>query len=77
MSTPSENLRDRWLEALLPRVRKSGWSMVAAKQAAREIDLSTGEQALAAPNGVTDLIDHLLRHGFFEPVVFFISILDR
>lgn len=61
MSTPSENLRDRWLEALLPRVRKSGWSMVAAKQAAREIDLSTGEQALAAPNGVTDLIDH-----FFE-----------
>ena len=61
MSTPSEKLRDRWLEALLPKVLDSGWSTVAAKQAAREIDLSVGEQALAAPNGVPDLIDH-----FFE-----------
>ena len=61
MSTPSEKLRDRWLEALLPKVKESGWSTVSAKQAAREINLTTGEQALAAPNGVTDLIDH-----FFE-----------
>ena len=61
MSTPSEKLRDDWLEALLPKVEETGWSTVLAKQAAREIGLSAGEQALAAPNGVTDLIDH-----FFE-----------
>jgi len=32
--------------------------MVAAKQAAQEAGLSAGDQALAAPNGVIDLIDH-------------------
>lgn len=61
MRTPSEKIRDRWLEALLPGVADSGWTAVAMKSAASEIDLSPGDQALAAPNGVTDLIDH-----FFE-----------
>lgn len=61
MSTPSQTLRDRWLEALLPRVPQTGWTLASAKQAAREIELTDGEQALAAPNGITDLIDH-----FFE-----------
>ena len=58
MPTPSENLRERWLDALLPRVPETGWSIVAAKQAARTAEISSGEQALAAPNGVSDLIDH-------------------
>ena len=58
MTTPSEKLRNRWLEALLPRVAESGWTMANAKQAARDADLTPGEQALAAPNGITDLIDH-------------------
>ena len=58
MTTPSTKLRERWLEALLPIVAQSGWTMVNAKQAARDADLTPGEQALAAPNGVTDLIDH-------------------
>ena len=58
MPTPSENLRERWLDALLPRVPELGWSMVAAKQAAREADITPGEQALAAPNGISSLIDH-------------------
>ena len=58
MTTPSTKLRERWLEALLPLVAQSGWTMVNAKQAARDADLTPGEQALAAPNGVTDLIDH-------------------
>lgn len=61
MMTPSEKLCDRWLDALLPNVPETGWTLTSAKQAAREIELSTGEQALAAPNGITDLIDH-----FFE-----------
>ena len=64
MSTPSEKLRERWLDALLPRVPEVGWSLVAAKQAAREAGITPGEQALAAPNGVSDLIDH-----FFDRAV--------
>lgn len=60
MSTPSQNLLDRWLDALLPRVPETGWSMVAAKQVAREIELTSGEQALAAPNGISDLIDRFI-----------------
>jgi len=64
MTTPSSKLRDRWLEALLPRVAESGWTMVNAKQAARDAEITPGEQALAAPNGVTDLIDH-----FFEGAI--------
>lgn len=60
MSTPSQILLDRWLDALLPRVPETGWSMVAAKQAAREIELTSGEQALAAPNGISDLIDRFM-----------------
>ena len=61
MPTPSEKLRDRWLDALLPIAAERGWNTVSAKQAAREAGLSPEEQALAAPLGVTALIDH-----FFE-----------
>lgn len=69
MSTPSQILRDRWLEALLPRVPDTGWTMVAAKQAAREIELTTGEQALAAPNGISDLIDRFIDRAVDEALV--------
>ncbi|NQY96037.1 MAG: COQ9 family protein [Henriciella sp.] len=61
MGIPSEKLRDRWLDALLPEVEKTGWTVGAMRRAAAETGLSAGEQALAAPNGITDLIDH-----FFE-----------
>jgi len=54
-------LRRRWLEKLLPEVAFDGWSDVAAAEAARQAGLSEGEQALAAPRGVVDLID-----GFFD-----------
>ena len=64
MPTPSEKLLNRWLDALLPRVPMTGWTMVSAKQAAREAEISPGEQALAAPNGLPDLIDH-----FFDRAV--------
>lgn len=66
MTTPSEKLRTRWLEALLPRVNDSGWTTVNAKQAARDADLTPGEQALAAPNGVTDLMDHFFASAIDE-----------
>nr|WP_070960904.1 COQ9 family protein [Hyphomonas sp. Mor2] len=61
MATPSENLRDRWLDSLLPEVDKVGWTTGAMRRSAQAAGLTDGERALAAPNGITDLIDH-----FFE-----------
>ncbi len=58
---PSTLLRRRWLDALLPEVVFEGWSEAAATSAAVKAGLSEGEQALAAPRGVLDLID-----GFFD-----------
>ncbi|MFN7055302.1 COQ9 family protein [Hyphomonas sp.] len=58
---PSTLLRRRWLEALLPEVAMEGWTEGAAAAAARQAGLSEGEQALAAPRGVIDLIE-----GFFD-----------
>ncbi|MCI4646019.1 MAG: COQ9 family protein [Hyphomonadaceae bacterium] len=56
-STPSAELRQAWLKALLPLVPSQGWSEMAARQAAIESGLSAGEQALAAPGGVMELMD--------------------
>lgn len=61
MRTPSEKLRDRWLETLLPEVERVGWTVGAVRRSAETAGLTDGERALAAPNGITDLIDH-----FFE-----------
>lgn len=54
---PSETLRRRWLAALLPEVPFEGWTEEAAKAAALQAGLSDGEQALAAPQGVINLVD--------------------
>jgi ubiquinone biosynthesis protein COQ9 len=56
--TPSEAYRSRWVEALLPHVAFDGWTDAAAATAAKEAGLTQGEQALAAPNGVIDLLEH-------------------
>jgi ubiquinone biosynthesis protein COQ9 len=56
---PSEILRRRWLAELLPEVAFEGWSEAAARAAAGRAGLSEGEQALAAPQGVVNLIDAL------------------
>jgi ubiquinone biosynthesis protein COQ9 len=53
---PSSLLRTKWLEALLPEVPFDGWTRAAATAAAEKAGLTEGEQALAAPNGVPDLI---------------------
>ena len=66
MSTPSQNLRETWLAALLPKVETSGWTSRTARLAAEDAGLSPGEQALAAPNGVTDLIDHFFAESMDE-----------
>ena len=55
--TPSDAIRSRWLAALLPEVAFDGWTEAAARAAADKAGLSEGEQALAAPGGVMDLIE--------------------
>jgi ubiquinone biosynthesis protein COQ9 len=54
---PSSALRARWLDALLPQIPFDGWTEQAAKSAAEAAGLDAGEQALAAPNGVADLVE--------------------
>lgn len=61
ITPPSVLLRRRWLDMLLPEVVFDGWSEAAAKAAAVKAGLSEGEQALAAPRGVIDLLE-----GFFD-----------
>lgn len=61
IETPSRLLRRRWLAELLPDVAFEGWTQGAANAAAGRAGLTDGEQALAAPHGVLDLID-----GFFD-----------
>lgn len=61
MKTPSDTLRSRWLDALLPRVGVDGWTEYAMRRAAETAGLSAGEQALAAPGGINDL-----REAFFD-----------
>lgn len=55
---PSIELKDQWLEAMLPHVVFDGWTRESAEIAAKEAGLSKEEQALAAPRGVLDLINH-------------------
>lgn len=54
---PSVILRRRWLAELLPDVAFEGWTQEAARLAAVRAGLSEGEQALAAPQGVVDLLE--------------------
>lgn len=53
---PSQILRQRWLEALLPNIPFDGWTDAAMKAAAEEAGLSEDEQAFAAPGGLNDLM---------------------
>jgi len=53
---PSDILRRRWLAELLPEVAFEGWTEEAARAAAVRAGLTQGEQALAAPQGVLNLI---------------------
>lgn len=53
---PSQILRQRWLEALLPNVPFDGWTEAAMQAAAEDADLSEDEQAFAAPGGLNDLL---------------------
>ena len=54
---PSIRLQDKWLDTLLPHVADMGWTDQAVTLSAREAGLSSEETALAAPNGVSDLLE--------------------
>ncbi len=54
---PSIRLQDKWLEFLLPRIEADGWTDEAVTISAREAGFGSEEKALAAPNGVHDLIE--------------------
>lgn len=54
---PSVRLQDKWLDHLLPLVGDEGWTDHALTLSAREAGISSEEMALAAPNGVPDLIE--------------------
>ncbi len=62
-STPSETLKDTWLEAVLSLVPDHGWTRDTLNRAAEAAELDEGEQALAAPDGVNDLIDHFFNRA--------------
>ncbi|WP_300377959.1 COQ9 family protein [Henriciella sp.] len=54
---PSVRLQDAWLDHLLPLVEDEGWTDHAFTISAREAGMSSDEMALAAPDGVSDLIE--------------------
>ncbi|RIJ24335.1 COQ9 family protein [Henriciella barbarensis] len=54
---PSIRLQDKWLDALLPHVADMGWTDQAAEVSMREAGIGSDEAALAAPNGISDLIE--------------------
>lgn len=61
--SPSNRLRDTWLDELLPEVAFEGWTTVSATRAAAAAGLSEAEQALAAPGGVADLVEHFFNRA--------------
>ena len=54
---PSIRLQDKWLESLLTHVADMGWTDKAYTISMREAGRSSEEAALAAPNGIGDLIE--------------------
>lgn len=54
---PSVRLQDKWLQSLLPLVDREGWTDRAYTISAREAGISSEEMSLAAPNGISDLIE--------------------
>lgn len=63
---PSERLRARLLEALLPIAAEKGWSQGTLKEAADGLGFSEGELGLAAPRGTLDMTDAFADWGDAE-----------
>ena len=63
MQTPSYKYREQWLNAALPEVSSDGWTELVVSRAANAASLDAGQQALAAPGGINDLIDHMFERA--------------
>lgn len=66
MQTPSYKYREQWLNAALPLVTDQGWTEPALLRAAEIAGLDAGQQALAAPGGINDVIDHMFERASDE-----------
>ena len=58
-TAPSDQFRERLLDAMLEIAAESGWTMATMDRAAQKAGLSEGQVLLATPHGVTDLLDAL------------------
>lgn len=58
-SAPSDQYRERLLDAMLELAPAEGWTRSALDKAAERAGLSSGQVGLACPNGVIDLLDAL------------------
>jgi len=54
---PSDQFRERLLDAMLEIAPESGWTLAAMDKAAAKAGLSEGQVLLATPHGVTDLLE--------------------
>ncbi len=60
---PSDRLRERLLDAILPLAADRGWTVAALQEAAESEGISPGELELACPNGVSDVLEALSRRA--------------
>lgn len=58
-SAPSDEFRERLLDAMLVVAAEKGWTQAALDAAATQAGLSEGQAILACPNGVSDLLEAL------------------
>jgi ubiquinone biosynthesis protein COQ9 len=56
-TAPSDQFRERLLDAMLEIAAESGWTMAAMDRAAARAGLTEGQVLLATPHGVTDLLE--------------------
>src|SRR5215204_4948544 len=56
-TAPSDQFRERLLDAMLEIAPEAGWTLVAMDRAAQKAGLTEGQVMLATPHGVTDLLE--------------------
>lgn len=58
-SAPSDEFRERLLDAMLTLAAETGWNEAGLHKAVEKAGLTDGQASLATPNGVADLLDLL------------------
>ncbi|MEQ1610476.1 MAG: COQ9 family protein [Hyphomonadaceae bacterium] len=56
-SAPSDQFRERLLDAMLEVASETGWTMAGMEGAAKKAGLTKGQVLLATPHGVADLLE--------------------